>query len=134
MNLTDFTRPRLFHLALKAADATAAIRELAEAIGSEGLVPNTEAFCNAVLEREHLSSTDIEPGWAMPHARLKGLPQPWFALGRLSLPLRWSNAGREVRLVILLAAPDPDVHGLYLKLIASLARLNKKTDLTDRLL
>src|SRR5436190_24028961 len=106
MNLTDFTRPRLFHLALKAADATAAIRELAEAIGSEGLVPNTEAFCNAVLEREQLSSTDIEPGWALPHARLKGLPHPCFAVGRFATPIRWGNGGNQVRLVILLAAPD----------------------------
>ena len=35
---------------------------------------------------------------------------------------------------MLMAAPDPDVKGSYLKLIAAFARLNRKSDLSDRLL
>jgi PTS system fructose-specific IIC component len=134
MNLTDFTRPRLFIPALQAGDATAAIRELATALRVEGVLPDAEGFAATALEREGLSSTDIAPGWAMPHARVKALAQPWFALGRVSTPIRWGTAGSPVRLIILLAAPDPDVQGLYLKLIAGFARLNRKSDLADQLL
>jgi mannitol/fructose-specific phosphotransferase system IIA component (Ntr-type) len=139
MNLAEFTRPQLLNASLKAADANGAILELSKILAAEGLVADPKSFCNRVLERERLSPTDMEAEWALPHARIAGLAQPWFALGRSLKPIRWpklgaSGGGSPVRLVMLLAAPEPDTKGFYLKLISTWARSVKQTDLTKRLL
>ncbi len=134
MNLTDFTRPGLVVASLRGKDAAAVIRELSEAMGREGVIRESESFYRAVLEREHLCGTDTEAGWALPHARVKGLGKPWFALGRTSAPMGWGAGTNRVQLIFLLAAPDPDDVGSYLKLIASLARLSKNKELCERLL
>jgi mannitol/fructose-specific phosphotransferase system IIA component (Ntr-type) len=132
MNIIDTTRPQLLVSTMSATDPQTAIRELAAAIAAEGIVTDVEAFVQTVLGRERLGSTDLEPCWALPHGRVKGLARPWFALGRVSTPILWGKT--PVRLVMLMAAPDPDVEGRYLKLIAGFARLNRKSALADRLL
>jgi PTS system fructose-specific IIC component len=139
MNLAEFTRPQLLNASLKAVDANGAILELSELLAAGGLVTDPKSFFNKVLERERLVATDMEAGWALPHARIAGLTQPWFALGRSLKPIRWpkvgfSSGGSQVRLVMLLAAPEPDTKGHYLKLISIWARSVKQADLRNRLL
>lgn len=133
MNLADFTRPALLNPFLKAGDATASILELSEGLGREGLIPDPKTFYEAVQRREELSPTNTEHGWALPHARVAGLTRPWLALGRSAKSVRWTG-GAEVKLVMLLAAPEPDTKGHYLKLISMWARLIRQTDLTTQLL
>jgi mannitol/fructose-specific phosphotransferase system IIA component (Ntr-type) len=134
MNLADFTRPALLVSSLSGRDAAAIIRELSGVMAREGVIPDMETFCRAVLDRENLCGTDTEAGWALPHARVKGLNKPSFALGRTSTPVGWGAGGNRVQLIFLLAAPDPDDAGSYLGLIASLARLSKHIALPERLL
>ncbi len=70
---------------------------------------------------------------AFPHARMPGLKELSFALGRSDAPLRWgANGGRSVRLVFLIAVPATDATQ-YLTLISGLARLAKDSQLVARL-
>ena len=61
-------------------------------------------------------------GMAFPHARLAGLKQLSFALGRSDTPLSWSTkAARPVRLVFLWAVPENDAMQ-YLQVISGISR------------
>lgn len=133
MTLADFTRPGLIVPRLRGRDAATVIQELAAAMQQEGRAPDGESLCRAALNRELLGGTDMEDGMAFPHARLAGLSELSFALGRCDGPLEWgAGTARQVRLVFLLAVPAMDITQ-YLRLISGLARLSKDGPLVKQL-
>jgi len=133
MNLADFTSPELIIPGLSGADAASSIQELSQALQREKRIPDLLPFYQAALNREFMVSTDTEAGMAFPHARLPGLKDVSFALGRSDKPLGWGTRGiRTVRLVFLLAVPATD-STQYLPLIAGLARLAKNKQLVENL-
>jgi mannitol/fructose-specific phosphotransferase system IIA component (Ntr-type) len=75
------------------------------------------------MRREMLACTAMAPGWAIPHARVAGLAQPSFALGRSLAGINWPGF-EQVRLVFLFAVPEADC-GSYLNLISGLARFSR---------
>lgn len=134
MTLADFTGPGLMVPRLRGEEAASAIKELTEALHMEHRVPDGLPFYQAALNREFLAGTDMEAGMAFPHARMAGLKEVCFALGRSATPLRWgAQAARPVRLVVLLAVPLTDA-AQYLLLISGLVRLSKDAGLMARLL
>lgn len=134
MTLADFTAPGLMVPQVRGADAASVIKELSEVLHAENRVPDLLAFCQAALHREFMSGTEMEAGMSFPHARLAGVRQVCFALGRSVDPLRWGQHGaRSVRLVFLLAVPTTDATE-YLQLISGLVRLSKDAALVGRLL
>lgn len=134
MTLADFTSLGLIVPRLRGRDAATVIQELAAAMQQEGRVPDTESLCRAALSREGQGGTDMEDGLAFPHARLAGLKELSFALGRGDRPLDWGTGNvRSVRLVFLLAVPAMD-YAQYLRLISGLARLSKDGPLVKKLL
>lgn len=133
MTLANFTSPGLIIPRLHGRDATTVIQELAAAMQQEGRVPDGESLCRAALSRECQGGTDMEDGMAFPHARLAGLKELSFALGRSDKLLDWGTENvRPVRLVFLLAVPAMD-YAQYLRLISGLARLSKDGPLVKQL-
>jgi mannitol/fructose-specific phosphotransferase system IIA component (Ntr-type) len=133
MTLADFTSPGLIIPHLRGEEATSVIKELAHLLGTESRVPDVLPFYQAVLNREFMVSTDMETGMAFPHARVAGLKDVAFALGRSDEPLRWGpTAARPVRLVFLFTVPATDATQ-YLLLISGLVRLSKNAALVARL-
>lgn len=133
MTLADFTSPGLIVPRLRGRDAATVIQELAAAMQQEGRVPDSGFLCRVALSRECQGGTDMEDGMAFPHARLAGLKELSFALGRSDGPLRWGvENARPVRLVFLLAVPAMD-YAQYLRLISGLARLSKDGPLVKQL-
>ncbi len=133
MTLADFTRPALIIPHLRGEKAAFAIKELSHVLGTENCVPDVLRFYQAALNREFMSGTDIDGGMAFPHARVPGVKQVAFALGRSSEPLRWSpRAAESVRLVFLLAVPATDATQ-YFQLVSGLIRLSKDVALMNRI-
>lgn len=133
MTLADFTSPGLIIPRLHGQDTATVIQELVQAMQREGRVPDLLPFYQAALNREFLGSTDMETGMAFPHARLSGLKDLSFALGRSDEPLAWgSRTIRSVRLVFLMMVPATD-STQYLWLISGLARLAKDRLLVEKL-
>lgn len=131
--LAHFTSPRLIIPELRGEDAASAIQELSLLLHQEKCVPDMLPFFHAALNHEFLVSSEMDAGMAMPHARLPGLREPVFAVGRSSTPIRWSaGAGRAVSLVFLIATPATD-STRYLLLISSVARLSKSDALMKKL-
>lgn len=133
MTLADFTSPGLIVPRLRGRDAATVIQELAAAMQQDGRVSDSESLCRAALSRECQGGTDMEDGLAFPHARLSGLKELSFALGRSNKPLDWGAGNvRPVRLIFLLAVPAMDITQ-YLRLISGLARLSKDGQLVKQL-
>ena len=103
----------------------AVLAELCVHLERCGRLKDQLSFYNAVMSREWLSSTAMPPGWAVPHARIPGLPRLAFALGRSSTPLAWPDSnGLGVSLVFVFAVPEDDA-ATYMRLLAALARLSQ---------
>jgi|ERR1035437_3459072 mannitol/fructose-specific phosphotransferase system IIA component (Ntr-type) len=133
MTLADFTSPGLILPYLRGQDAASVIQELSQALQREKRVPDLLPFYHAALNHEFLVSSDIEAGMAFPHARLPGLKELAFAVGRSKEPLDWGSKNtRSVRLVFLIAVPATD-STQYLLLISGLARLAKDNLLVEKL-
>lgn len=133
MTLADFTAPELVVPRLRGEESASAIKELTEALHAGSRVPDSLPFYQAVLNREFMAGTDMEAGMAFPHARIAGLKEVSFALGRSPGPLRWGHpAAGSVRLVFLLAVPATDA-AQYLLVISGLARLSRDAGLVARL-
>lgn len=133
MTLADFTSPGLIVPHLRGQDAASVIQELSQALQRDKRVPDLLPFYHAALNREFMVSTDMEAGMAFPHARLPGLKELAFALGRSDQPLGWgTKASGSVRLVFLMAVPATDATQ-YLLLISGLARLAKDSRLVEKL-
>jgi mannitol/fructose-specific phosphotransferase system IIA component (Ntr-type) len=134
MTLADFTSPGLVIPRLSGEDAASVIQELSQALRREKRVPDLLPFYHAALNHEFLVGSNLEAGLAFPHARLPGLGEIAFALGRSDEPLGWwSQAARSVRLVFLVAVPATD-STRYLLLCSGFARLSKDAALVERLL
>ncbi|MBI4664044.1 MAG: PTS sugar transporter subunit IIA [Verrucomicrobia bacterium] len=124
-SVADFTSEALIVPKLSERDAAGVIQELSRLLQQEARVPDSLPFYHAALNREFLVSTAMDYGMAFPHARLPGLKQLSFALGRSANPIVWgSQATVSIRLVILTAVPATDAT-TYLSLISALARLAK---------
>src|SRR5216117_3831018 len=131
MTLADFTSAGLIIPHLRGQDVATVVQELSQAMQRERRVPDLLPFYHAALNREFLVSTDMEAGMAFPHARLSGLKELSFALGRSDEPLAWATkTGCPVRLVFLMAIPATD-STQYLLLISGLARLAKDSRLVE---
>src|SRR5262249_19785864 len=75
-----------------------------------------------------LASSALDCGLAFPHARLNGVKQLQFAIGRAQQPVIWGSKGSlPVQIVFLLAVPATDA-APYLQLLAALARLGQDSD------
>jgi mannitol/fructose-specific phosphotransferase system IIA component (Ntr-type) len=85
--------------------AEAAIRFLVAHARITGAVPDAlaEAALQSALRREHLASTAVGGGLALPHAKVMDLPQLAGLLGHAEAGVAWpSPDGQPVRLVCLL--------------------------------
>lgn len=133
MTLADFTAPDLMLPRLRGEEPASAIKELTEVLQAGNRVPDSLPFYQAALNREFMAGTDMEAGMAFPHARIAGLKEVSFALGRSPEPLRWGHqTAGSVRLVFLLAVPATDA-AQYLLVISGLARLSRDAGLVARL-
>lgn len=132
-SLADYTSLSLMAPQLKAREPAAVIAELCGLLERGSRLNGYSLFYGAVMAREQMSSTAIRAGWALPHARLDGLPRLSFALGRTSKPLTWSAEARSpVHTVFLFAAPESEAK-TYLTLISAVARLSQNPGLVEQL-
>ena len=130
--IAHYTSPRLILPALRTCDTAGVINELCTLLHREGRVNDRAAFYHAVMSREMLAGTATETCWALPHARMEGLPRLSLAVGLSTSGVKW--LGRDpVQLVFLFAVPEQETTS-YLRLIAGLARLSQAPDRCEALL
>jgi mannitol/fructose-specific phosphotransferase system IIA component (Ntr-type) len=131
--LAGFTGPELIIPELSGRTASVVISELCTVLVTQGCVQDLTKYQEAVLTRESISATAFVNGWALPHARLRGIQELKFAIGRTAEPVAWfGNTTAQVRMILLFAVPE-DAAKAYLNIIAAVARLTQSGPLLERL-
>jgi len=126
--VADYTHAALIVPELRERDPAGIISELSQVLQRSGCVPDVLPFYQAALNQEMLASSAVECGLAFPHARLNGIKQLQFAIGRAHKPVIWGSKGSSpVQFIFLLAVPATDA-APYLQLLAALARLGKEPE------
>ena len=134
VDITDYIKPHLINLNLKARNKEAAIRELAQLMENTLAMGNLKGFLEDVFEREQLETTGIGDEIAIPHARTDAVKQLIIALGRSRHGIHFESPdGRNVKILLLMGIPRESV-GHYLKILAQLTRLLKRGPLREKLL
>ena len=133
VTLAGYTLPGLIVPRLRERDTAGIINELSQVLQRRGCVSDVLPFYHAALNQELMANSALDCGIAFPHARLNGVKQLQFALGRTPEPIIWGAKGSwPVQLVFLLAVPATDAAN-YLHLLASLARLGQQPNLLTEL-
>ncbi|MGA2659234.1 MAG: PTS sugar transporter subunit IIA [Verrucomicrobiota bacterium] len=133
VTLGQYTRRALIVPELRERDTAGIIGELSQVLQRQGCVTDVLPFYHTALNQELLCNSGLECGLAFPHARLGGVKQLTFALGRTPEPVMWGAKGSwRVQLIFLLAVPATDA-ACYLNLLASLARLGQQTEVLEQL-
>lgn len=136
MKLNDALTPDLVKLDLEATSREEAIRELVQLLADAGRIEpgEVDSVSEAILAREHLGSTAIGQGVAIPHAKAQAARELVAAFGRSKKGIEFASIdGEPVHLIFLLASP-PDSQRAHLKALAHISRLMQKQDLHARIL
>lgn len=134
MKITDYFDKNLI-VFLDASSRDEAIDTLIDLLDQEGRLFDHAQFRKAIFGREHLVSTGIGMGVAVPHAKLKGFDQFYIAIGlQKSHGLDWNAIDQApVRLIFLIAGPD-DRQSEYLQILSQLTMALKDSSLRKELL
>ncbi len=113
-----FLTPEHVLLHPEAQGKRALITELAHRLTSI----DPDRVMEVVMAREHLGSTGIGHGVAIPHGRMPDLSMPVVAVARHEAGVNFEAIdGKPVHIVVLLLVPDSDDRQ-HLELLAHLAR------------
>lgn len=122
MNLGDLIGPEAVKPSLKAKDKKQLLAELAVYASNISGLQEREIF-DVLLQREHLGSTGLGQGVAIPHGKMSGLTQIVGVFARLAEPVDFDSAdGEPVDMVFLLLAPE-GAGADHLKALARISRL-----------
>jgi len=128
IDLTGLVFPAMIIPDLRVASKSKALTQIA-CRAAELTGRKAEPIYRALIEREHLGSTGIGQGLAIPHARLEGLDQPCLLVSRLSVPIDFEAVDEEpVDLIALLLSPLED-NILHLRTLSRLCRLLHNAEL-----
>lgn len=112
---------------LKAKDKKGVLGELAEAIASYDTNIDKGMLVKVLIEREHLGSTGIGDGVAIPHGKLSSVEQPIVSFGRSKKGLDFDSMdGQPAYLFFLLLAPE-NSSGVHLQVLTKIARILKSS-------
>ena len=100
-----------------------AIGSLSSLLENNRVINSREDFISAVKERESLTTTAIDFGIAIPHARSECVVRPGIAAGRSKEFIWDANTNQSVSLIFLLAVPERIEYPEYMKILASISRM-----------
>jgi PTS system nitrogen regulatory IIA component len=122
MDLADLIAPEAIFPTLKAKTKKQALQELAQKAAGLTRLDAREIF-DTLLQREHLGSTGVGRGIAIPHGRLPALRSIVSVFARLEEPIDFDALDQErVDLIFLLLAPE-HAGADHLKALARISRL-----------
>jgi len=133
MKISDILKLDAIIADLKAKNKSEAIKELSRAV-SPVAGAETEDVAAVLLEREHLGSTGIGGGIAIPHGKLETVKSIAVGFGRSIKGIEFDSLdNRPVHLFFLLLTPEHSTGG-HLKVLAQISKLLKMDQFKERLL
>jgi PTS system nitrogen regulatory IIA component len=127
MDIRDFLSPSEAIVDVRASNKDRLLKELC-ARAAATLNLDAEDISSEILKREALGSTGVGGGVAIPHARIKGLREPYGLLVRLRQPMDFDAIDSQpVDLMFLLLLPTAP-EGEQLNALAAVARRLRDLD------
>jgi PTS system nitrogen regulatory IIA component len=112
---------------LRAKDKKGVLGELADVITSQHPDIDKRMLVKVLVEREHLGSTGIGDGVAIPHGKLNAVQHPIVSFGRSKRGLDFDSMdGQPAYLFFLLLAPESS-SGIHLQVLTRIAKMLKKS-------
>jgi len=132
MKLADFFTPDEISLNLRASEKDAALREMVELLDLDG---DAEEILHKLLtKREHLGSTGIGKGVAIPHCRSLVVDRLRVAYGRKPEGLSFDAVdAKPVYHFFLIVAPPVEISNQYLPVLGKIAQFCKNAKNLQRL-
>jgi mannitol/fructose-specific phosphotransferase system IIA component (Ntr-type) len=132
MVLSDFVRESDIHLQLAGVTKDDVLASLVDSLG---LAAPDAAFVLRVLQRrEHLGSTGIGRGVAIPHCRTAVVDRLRIVFGRRQGGVDFDAVDNQpVFYIFLLVAPPIEISNDYLPVLGRIAQLVKEPDVPARL-
>lgn len=94
---------------------------------------DAQTVLDTLLAREQLGSTGLGAGLAIPHGKVKGLPEVTAVFARLCQPVEYDSVDEQpVDLVMMLLAPEGSGAD-HLKALSRVARLLRTEGIVERL-
>jgi len=132
MKINDLVTEETVIMDMRAANKPELLAELAGRAARLVHLDRLEVF-RALLDRESFGSTGLGMGVAMPHARFRGLRQPFALFARLARAIDYHALDRRpVDLIFLLLGPEPATSG-YLSVLISISRATRDPTVREHL-
>lgn len=133
MKITDLMSKEAIKIHGHASNKMDAIDQMVSLMNKQGNVSDKEAYKEAVIERENLSTTGMVDGIAIPHARTNAIIQAGIAAMTLPEGVDYQSMdGQPTTLIFLIAAPD-NGDNVHLQVLSELSTLLMDHDFCEDL-
>ena len=133
MKITDLMSKEAIKIHGHASNKMDAIDQMVSLMNKQGNVSDKEAYKEAVIERENLSTTGMVDGIAIPHARTNAITQAGIAAMTLPEGVDYQSMdGQPTTLIFLIAAPD-NGDNVHLQVLSELSTLLMDHDFCEDL-
>lgn len=132
MRLRDFVAPGAISFGLQATDKDGVLAEMVRLLGPDLRAGDT--LLRVLQRREHLGSTGIGRGIAIPHCRTLVVSRLRIAYGYSPEGVDYQAVdGRPVHHLFLIVAPPLEISNQYLPVLGRIAQFAKEPDVPERL-
>ena len=133
MHIVDYAAPDLIAIGLEAADKEHLLQQMVDRLVQAGRVVESQVIMRELLKREHVMSTGIGGGIALPHALSNDIQELALVFARTRSPVEFQALdGHPVDLVFMAVGPK-SASNVYVKLLARVSRLLQSEDFKDGL-
>ncbi|MGL6064360.1 MAG: PTS fructose transporter subunit IIABC [Fusobacteriaceae bacterium] len=132
--LKEMITKNLINLDLKAKNKEEAIEELVTMLFNEKKIADKEEFKKEILKREMKSSTGLEEGIAVPHAKSKTVITPSIVFGRIKNGIDYDSLdGEPTKMIFMIAAPEGATDS-HIETLSKLTTTLLEEDVIDKIL
>lgn len=133
MKITDLMSKEAIKIHGHASSKMDAIDQMVSLMNKQGNVSDKEAYKEAVIERENLSTTGMVDGIAIPHARTTAITRAGIAAMTLPEGVDYQSMdGQPTTLIFLIGAPD-NGDNVHLQVLSELSALLMDHDFCEDL-
>ena len=133
MKITDLMSKEAIKIHGHASNKMDAIDQMVSLMNKQGNVSDKEAYKEAVIERENLSTTGMVDGIAIPHARTTAITRAGIAAMTLPEGVDYQSMdGQPTTLIFLIGAPD-NGDNVHLQVLSELSTLLMDHDFCEDL-
>jgi mannitol/fructose-specific phosphotransferase system IIA component (Ntr-type) len=128
VHIVDYAAPDLIAIGLEAADKEHLLQQMVDLLVRTRRVVESQVIMRELLKREHVMSTGIGGGIALPHALSNDIQELALVFARTRTPVEFQALdGNPVDLVFMAVGPK-SASNVYVKLLARVSRLLQSED------